>query len=73
MPEIERAEVAEMFRGYGLNDRQIEPILLAFEADPKAWVDFMMRYESRPEPPQARPRLARSAATIAGRQGPPAA
>ncbi len=65
LPDSERAEVAELFRSYGLNDRQIEPILHAFEADPKAWVDFMMRYELGLEEPQPG-RAWKSAATIAG-------
>ncbi len=65
VPDVERAEVAELFRSYGLNDRQIEPILRAFEADPKSWVDFMMRYELGLEPPRAG-RAWQSAATIAG-------
>src|ERR1700742_4663412 len=45
VPERELAEVAELFREYGLTDEHIQPILRAFEANPKAWVDFMMRYE----------------------------
>src|SRR5258705_4318903 len=44
-PEAETEEVAEVFRGYGLTDEQIAPVMTAFHARPKAWVDFMMRFE----------------------------
>ena len=61
----ERAEVAEVFRAYGLTDEQIAPVIGAFENNPRAWVDFMMRFElglEAPDPGRAR----RSAFTIAG-------
>jgi vacuolar iron transporter family protein len=65
LPDRERSEVAELFREYGLDDCHIKPILDAFEANPKAWVDFMMRYELGLEEPDPR-RALKSAATIAG-------
>ena len=65
VPGLEREEVAELFRDYGLSDQHITPILDAFEANPKAWVDFMMRYELGLEAPDPR-RALKSAATIAG-------
>jgi VIT1/CCC1 family predicted Fe2+/Mn2+ transporter len=65
MPEEELAEVAELFRAYGLSDEEIAPILKAFQANPKAWVDFMMRYELGLEEPDPK-RALNSAATIAG-------
>jgi VIT1/CCC1 family predicted Fe2+/Mn2+ transporter len=65
VPEVEREEVAVLFRGYGLADEEIEPILRAFEANPPAWVDFMMRYELGLEEPNPR-RALNSALTIAG-------
>src|SRR5579872_7433624 len=52
-PHAERAEVAAVFRHYGLNEAQIEPILSNFEKNEPAWVDFMMRFElglERPDP-----------------------
>jgi len=64
-PVLEAAEVAEVFRAYGLTPEQTAPILEAFRDRPEAWVDFMMRFElglERPEPGRA----IRSAATIAG-------
>lgn len=65
LPDRERAEVSEIFQEYGLSDQHIEPIVKAFEANPKAWVDFMMRYELGLEEPDPR-RALKSALTIAG-------
>jgi VIT1/CCC1 family predicted Fe2+/Mn2+ transporter len=65
LPDLERAEVAQLFRDYGLSEDHIEPILQAFESNPKAWVDFMMRYELGLEEPDPR-RALKSALTIAG-------
>jgi VIT1/CCC1 family predicted Fe2+/Mn2+ transporter len=65
VPDVERMEVAELFRAYGLSDHDIEPILNAFEANPESWVDFMMRYELGLEEPDPR-RAVTSALTIAG-------
>jgi len=64
-PEAEREEVAEVFRGYGLAEPEIAPILAALHARPAAWVDFMMRFELGLEAPDPRRALA-SALTIAG-------
>src|SRR5205823_1665611 len=65
VPDVELSEVAELFRAYGLADAEIAPILRAFEANPRAWVDFMMRYELGLEEPNPK-RALNSAATIAG-------
>ena len=65
LPEVERAEVAVLFQEYGLTEEEIRPILNAFEANPKAWVDFMMRYELGLEEPDPK-RAFQSAFTIAG-------
>jgi VIT1/CCC1 family predicted Fe2+/Mn2+ transporter len=65
VPDIELAEVSELFQAYGLSEAAIAPILQAFEANPKAWVDFMMRYELGLEEPNPK-RALNSAATIAG-------
>jgi VIT1/CCC1 family predicted Fe2+/Mn2+ transporter len=64
MPKAEEAEVAAVFREYGLDDEQITPIVAALRARPQAWIDFMMRFElglEKPEPARAR----NSALTIA--------
>ncbi len=63
-PVAEREEVAEVFRGYGLTDAEIAPVLRVFEAKPKAWVDFMMKFELGLEEPDPK-RALTSALTIA--------
>ncbi len=64
-PGAEREEVSEVFRAYGLSEEEIAPVLRAFAAKPRAWVDFMMRFELGLEEPDPRRALA-SALTIAG-------
>ncbi|QVL30374.1 VIT1/CCC1 transporter family protein [Telmatocola sphagniphila] len=57
LPEVEAAEVAEVFRGYGLPDDQIEKIVDSLRKDPVKWVDFMMKFElglEAPDPKRAR-------------------
>ena len=64
MPETEAAEVADVFRSYGLNDDTVATVVNAIRADKRRWVDFMMRFElglERPDPKRAR----KSALTIA--------
>ena len=64
MPETEAAEVADVFRSYGLNDDTVATVVNAIRADKGRWVDFMMRFELGLEEPD--PRRARtSALTIA--------
>jgi vacuolar iron transporter family protein len=65
LPHVEREEVAEVFREYGLEAPEIEPILQAFAKNQPAWVDFMMRFELGLEEPDPK-RALRSAMTIAG-------
>ena len=65
LPDVEREEVAVVFRDYGLSEAEIEPILKAFERNHPAWVDFMMRFELGLEEPDPR-RALKSALTIAG-------
>jgi vacuolar iron transporter family protein len=64
LPEKEREEVAEVFRGYGMSEQDIAPVVAAITSDEKRWVDFMMRFElgfEEPDPKRAR----NSAITIA--------
>ncbi|HKE25098.1 MAG TPA: VIT1/CCC1 transporter family protein [Bryobacteraceae bacterium] len=64
LPEKETEEVAEVFRGYGMTEQEIAPVVRAISSDRKRWVDFMMRFElgfEEPDPKRAR----NSAATIA--------
>ncbi len=63
--EDERHEVIEILESYGLTHEQTTPILAAFEARPKVWVDWMMRFELGLEEPDPK-RAITSAVTIAG-------
>lgn len=64
IPEEEMEEVAQVFRGYGMTREQIAPIVHALSERPKAWVDFMMRFELGLEEPK--PERARSSALTIG-------
>jgi VIT1/CCC1 family predicted Fe2+/Mn2+ transporter len=64
LPQKERDEVADVFRGFGMSEENIKPVVDAISADQTRWVDFMMRFElgfEKPDPLRAR----NSAATIA--------
>jgi len=64
LPQKEKEEVEEVFRGYGMNDEEMAPVVNAICADQKRWVDFMMKFElgfEEPDPKRAR----NSAVTIA--------
>lgn len=64
LPEKETDEVADVFRGYGMSEEDLQPVVKAICADQKRWVDFMMRFElgfEAPDPQRAR----NSAVTIA--------
>ena len=64
LPEKEREEVKDVFRGFGMSEEAIAPVVDAIASDRKRWVDFMMKFElglDDPEPKRAR----NSAATIA--------
>ncbi len=61
----EIAEVEKVFEEYGLTQEQIAPIVEALQKQPKAWVDFMMKFELGLEKPEPR-RALYSAITIAG-------
>src|SRR5438876_10308896 len=43
MPEEEAAEVAAVFRDYGLPEDVVAAAVAALRADPRKWVDFMMK------------------------------
>ncbi len=51
IPRQEKKEVADIFRGYGLEEEQVAPVVAAISADTDRWVDFMMRFELGLEPP----------------------
>lgn len=63
-PEDEAAEIYEIFEQYAVPRAAAAPVLHALQQNPKAYVDFMMRFElglEKPEPGRA----SRSAMTIA--------
>jgi vacuolar iron transporter family protein len=54
--DVELEETAAIFRGYDLDGAVLEQVTGAITADPKRWVDFMMRFElglERPDPKRA--------------------
>jgi len=62
-PELEEAEVREIFQSYGISDEEATPLVRALQRNPRAWVDFMMRFELGLERPNPR-RALQSAVTI---------
>ena len=60
----EENEVREILDTYGLKPAQADPIIAHFRANPKIWVDWMMRFELGLEAPDPT-RALKSAATIA--------
>ncbi len=56
-PEQEKREVEEIFKAYGLEEKDIVPVLEKFQKNHKIWVNFMMRFElgiEEPDPKRAR-------------------
>jgi vacuolar iron transporter family protein len=64
LADVETEEVAKVFRAYGLNDAQMQPVVSAICSDQQRWVDFMMRFELGLEEPDPK-RATQSAITIA--------
>lgn len=60
----EEEEIYEIFEEYGVERAESEPVLTALKRNPRAWVDFMMRFELGLEKP-ASFRARQSAAVIA--------
>ncbi len=57
LPDREKQEVADVFRGYGMDDIHIKPILDAMVNNREQWIDFMMRFElglEEPDPKRSR-------------------
>jgi len=63
VPHKELAEVTEILTTYGLSSDDAARVTRSISADPKLWVDFMMRFELGLEEPDPR-RAGRSALTI---------
>jgi VIT1/CCC1 family predicted Fe2+/Mn2+ transporter len=56
IPEEEMREVAQVFKSYGLSEKESAPIVAALSNHPQKWVDFMMRFElglEKPDPKRA--------------------
>ena len=64
-PDVERREVADFFKAYGMNDDEVAPVVASLTKRKKDWIDFMMRFELGLEEPDKR-RALKSAITIAG-------
>lgn len=60
----EEEEIYEIFEEYGVTRTESDSVLQALKRNPKAWVDFMMRFELGLEEPEAN-RARQSAITIA--------
>ena len=57
LPEVERAEVKELFAEWGLSEEVQEMAVAELVKDKDKWVSFMLRHElglSKPEPARAR-------------------
>jgi vacuolar iron transporter family protein len=63
IPEVEVAEVEQVFISYGLEKEQSALVANALRLRPEAWVDFMMRFELGLEEPDPK-RAISSALTI---------
>jgi VIT1/CCC1 family predicted Fe2+/Mn2+ transporter len=64
VPHRERSEVIEIMARYGVTEQECAPMLAGLERNPKAWRDFMMRFELGLEEPEASA-AKKSALTIA--------
>ncbi len=64
LPEREKQEVVDVFKGYGLEEAHITPIIDAMMKKRDQWIDFMMRFELGLEAPD--PRRARISALTIG-------
>lgn len=63
-PNDEAEEIYEIFGNYGVSREAATPVLRSLQANPEAYVDFMMRFELGLEEP-AKNRALKSAVTIA--------
>jgi VIT1/CCC1 family predicted Fe2+/Mn2+ transporter len=64
VPEKEAEEVSQVLQQYGLEAEESAPVVAALRQRPKAWVEFMMRFELGLEEPDPG-RALKSALTIA--------
>ena len=55
-PAHERREIVDLMQVYGVTEEECAPLISALERNPRAWRDFMMRFElglEEPEPSRA--------------------
>ncbi|KAJ6791432.1 Uncharacterized protein M6B38_244795 [Iris pallida] len=64
VPDTEAAEIGEILSRYGLQPNEYGPIVSALRKNPRAWLEFMMKFELGLEKPDPR-RALQSAMTIA--------
>jgi VIT1/CCC1 family predicted Fe2+/Mn2+ transporter len=64
VPEREVKEVVDIFKSYGLNEKQTAPIIEDFKKNPDNWVEFMMQNELHLDKPD-KERGKKSGVTIA--------
>jgi VIT1/CCC1 family predicted Fe2+/Mn2+ transporter len=64
IPEEEKAEISRIFQSYDVTEQEAAHVVEGLARNPKAWVDFMMKFELGLEEPDPR-RAITSAATIA--------
>uniref|UniRef100_N1R5Q3 Vacuolar iron transporter n=1 Tax=Aegilops tauschii TaxID=37682 RepID=N1R5Q3_AEGTA len=64
VPDTEAAEIADILSEYGLGPEEYGPVVTSLRNNPKAWLEFMMKFERGLEKPDPR-RALTSAATIA--------
>lgn len=64
IPEEEKAEISRIFQSYAVTEQEAAHVVEGLARNPKAWVDFMMKFELGLEEPDPK-RAITSAATIA--------
>nr|BAH59030.1 vacuolar iron transporter [Tulipa gesneriana]BAH59033.1 vacuolar iron transporter [Tulipa gesneriana] len=64
VPDVEAAEIGEVLAQYGLEPHEYNPVVNSLRKNPKAWLDFMMKFELGLEKPEPK-RALQSAMTIA--------
>lgn len=64
VPEEEKAEISRIFQSYEVTEQEATHVVEGLARNPKAWVDFMMKFELGLEEPEPR-RALTSASTIA--------
>jgi VIT1/CCC1 family predicted Fe2+/Mn2+ transporter len=64
IPEEEKAEISRIFQSYEVTEQEAAHVVEGLARNPKAWVDFMMKFELGLEEPDPK-RAITSASTIA--------